>query len=200
MPWKLLTVAFIFVTITAISVAMTFASIGVQSAVRSLVAGEGLWSKAQRDASFLLFRYGQTGDAEYYRRFQQALAVPLGDRTARLELHKDRFSVAIATQGFLEGGNHPADIPSVIWLYRCCSQLPQMQRMIGYWTEGDEHILLLQALAEQLKAEIESNSPSEVRIRTLLTEVKAVNDSVHPLEAGFTESLGVTARRVSPHC
>jgi hypothetical protein len=111
LPWKLLTVAFIFITITAISLAMTLATVGVQSAVRSLVAGEGHWSKAQRDASFLLFRYGQTGDAEYYRRFQRDLAVPLGDRTARLELQKDRFSFDVAAQGFLEGGNHPADIP-----------------------------------------------------------------------------------------
>jgi diguanylate cyclase (GGDEF)-like protein/PAS domain S-box-containing protein len=197
LPWKLLTVAFIFITITAISVAMTLATIGVQSAVRSLVAGEGSWSKAQRDASFLLIRYGQTGEADYYRRFQQRLAVPLGDRTARLEMQKDTFSSAIATQGFLEGGNHPGDIPSVIWLYRCCSQFPQIRRVVGYWTKGDEHILLLQALAEQLKAEIDSSSPSEVRIQTLLKEVEAVNDSVHPLEAGFTKALGETARWVS---
>ena len=197
LPWKLLTVAFIFITITAISMAMTFATIRVQSAVRSYVAGEGQWSKAQRDAAFLLFRYGQTGETDFYRRFQQTLVVPLGDRTARLEMQSDRFSFDVARRGFLEGGNHPADVPSLIWLYRCCSQLPQMQQLIKYWTEGDEHIFLLRDLAEQLKAELESGSSSESRIRPLLTEVEAVNNAVHPLEARFTETLGETARWVS---
>src|SRR5690606_8313907 len=92
LPWKLLTVAFIFLGITAISVAMTFAAIAVQSAVRSYVAGEGYWSKAQRDAAFSLYRYGQTGDPEHLRRFHESVAVPLGDRAAReaLEAGADR--------------------------------------------------------------------------------------------------------------
>ena len=55
LPWKLLAVAFIFIGITAVSVTITFAAIAVQSAVRSYVAGEGQWSKAQHDAAFLVF-------------------------------------------------------------------------------------------------------------------------------------------------
>ncbi|MBA3478838.1 MAG: hypothetical protein H0T52_10635, partial [Lautropia sp.] len=43
-PWKLLAVAFIFIAITAVSLALTFAAIGVQSTVRSYVAGSGQWS------------------------------------------------------------------------------------------------------------------------------------------------------------
>ena len=197
LPRKLLAVAFIFIGITAISVAMTFAAIRVQSAVRSYVAGEGQWSKAQRDAAFLLYRYGQTGNPEYLHRFEETLTVPLGDRVARLELEKPDFDREIAAQGFLEGGNHPADVPSLIWLYRCCSGLPQMQRVVDYWVQGDEHILRFKALAQSLRAEIEANWPSAIRISELLTEVEAVNDSVHPLEAGFTETLGETARWVS---
>jgi hypothetical protein len=94
------------------------------------------------------------------------LAVPLGDRTARLEMQKETFDYDVAAQGFLEGGNDPADIPAVIWLYRCCSQLPPIQQVVGYWTRGDEHILRLKVLAEQLKSEIESKSPSEITIQT----------------------------------
>ncbi len=197
LPWKLLAVAFIFLGITAISVAMTFAAIAVQSAVRSYVAGEGYWSKAQRDAAFSLYRYGQTGDREYLRRFEESVAVPLGDRSARLELEKPESDRAVAVQGFLDGGNHPADVPSLIWLYRCCHRLPQLQRTITYWRGGDAHILEMQAVARELQREIESAWPSEIRISELLTRVEDLNDSVHPLEAAFTESLGETARQVS---
>ena len=197
MPWKLLAVAFIFIGVTAISVAMTFAAIGVQSAVRSYVAGEGQWSKAQRDAAFLLFRYGQSGDPEYFRRFEERIAVPLGDQLAREEMQKPAFDRKIAAQGFLAGGNHPADIPSLVWLFRCCSHLPRMHRVIDYWTQGDAHILQLQTLARALRAEMQERGPSSSKIEHLLERVEALNDSVHPLEAAFTESLGETARWVS---
>ena len=197
LPWKLLAVAFIFIGVTAISVAMTFAAIGVQSAVRSYVAGEGQWSKAQRDAAFLLYRYGQTGDPEYYRRFEHSLSVPLGDRIARLELQKPEFDRAVAVQGFLAGGNDPADISSLIWLFRCCSHLPRMQRVIEYWTQGDAHIMQLQELAQELQAEMQSRWPSSIGIGQLLARVEALNDSVHPLEAAFTETLGDNARWIS---
>ena len=197
LPWKLLAVAFIFLGITAISVAITFGAIAVQSAVRSYVAGEGQWSKAQHDAAFLLYRYGQTGDAGYRRRFSEALAVPLHDRAAREELQNPAFDEQVATRHLLASGHHPQDIPSLIFLFRCCSALPQMERVVSLWEQGDVQIERLRRLGDQLQAEMELSWPSAIVVNDLLHQIEMVHESVHPLEQAFSEELGDAARRIS---
>ncbi len=194
---KLLPVLIIFLFITVVSLALTFAAIAVQSSVRGYVAGEGLWSKAQRDAVYLLERYARTRNPEYLKQFEGALAVPLGDRMARLELLKANYDPAAARQGFLEGGNHPEDISGMILLFRCCSRISYLQRVVDYWTQGDEHIVKMQGLARELSAEIDSATPSSNRVDALVRQVEAVNDSVRPLEALFTATLGDAARWVT---
>jgi PAS domain S-box-containing protein len=197
LPWKLLAVAFIFIGITAVSVAITFAAIAVQSAVRSYVAGEGQWSKAQHDAAFLLYRYGQTADPAYLQRFGQALAVPLSDREARLELQKPFIDQALVTQHLLAAGHHPDDVSSLIFLFRCCNRLPPMQRAVQLWEEGDTYITQLQQLGAGLQEQMEARWPSDIAINDLLYEIERVHDALRPLERAFTEELGAAARRIS---
>src|SRR4051812_19422169 len=84
-------------------------SISTLSSVRSYVGGEGLWSKAQKDAVFHLRIYAYTHDEKDYLAFREFLAVPLGDKKARLELQKANPDLNIARQGFIEGRNHPDD-------------------------------------------------------------------------------------------
>lgn len=194
---KLLPVLVIFLSITVVSLALTFVALAIQSSVRGYVAGEGLWSKSQRDAVFLLERYGRTQNPDYLRRFDTVLAIPLGDRKARLELQKSGYDPAIATQGFLEGGNHADDIPGMIQLFRCCSQLSYLRKAIELWTQGDQNIVELQGIARDLKAAIGSAEPSAQRIESLLKQVEKVNDTVQPLEASFTATLGDAARWVT---
>ena len=197
LPWKLLAVAFIFIGITAISVAITFGAIAVQSAVRSYVAGESQWSKAQHDAAFLLYRYGQSGDPDYLRRFDEALVVPLHDRAAREEMQKPAIDEALATRHLLASGHHPDDVPSLIFLFRCCSDVSQMKRVVSLWERGDVYIERLQRLRKQLQAQVEATWPSAIAISDLLHDIEAVHEAVYPLEQAFTEELGKTARRIS---
>jgi CheY-like chemotaxis protein len=54
-------------------------SITILSAVRSYVGGEGLWSKAQKDAILNLREYAYSHNAKDYVAFQKFLEVPYGD-------------------------------------------------------------------------------------------------------------------------
>src|SRR5258705_12092306 len=85
-------------------------SIYLLSSVRAYVTGESLYSKGQKDAQIYLLDYAQYHKEDDYRRFQQALAVPLGDRIAREALQQPDPDLALARSGFLQGGNHPDDI------------------------------------------------------------------------------------------
>src|SRR6266700_7378790 len=65
---------------------LSVASISTLSSLRAYVNGEGRWSKAEGQAIADLRRYSATGDEGEYRRIRSQLAVPLGDRVARLQL------------------------------------------------------------------------------------------------------------------
>jgi hypothetical protein len=93
-------------------------SLSTLSSVRAYVGGEGLWSKAQKDAVFHLYRYGVSRDPEDYLAFQEFMQVPLGDSKTREELQKAHPDMAIARQGFREGRNHPDDVDGMIRLFR----------------------------------------------------------------------------------
>ena len=162
---KLLPVLVIFLSITVISLALTFVALGIQSSVRAYVAGEGMWSKAQRDAVLQLQVYARTGDKRSLQKFEAAMVIPLGYRTARLTLLQPEYDRAAATEGLIAGKTDPDDIPGVIRLFRCCASLSYMRTAIDYWAEGDRYIL------KKLKCELpaRSDKPTVVKLVHSLT-------------------------------
>ncbi|HEY9029155.1 MAG TPA: hypothetical protein VIP05_33025, partial [Burkholderiaceae bacterium] len=82
--------------VIACQVLLSLFSIRVLSAVRAYVAGESLYSKAQKEAQLRLLDYLRSRSDEDYRRFTTALAVPLGDRAAREALEKPDEDLAAA--------------------------------------------------------------------------------------------------------
>src|SRR3569832_2485772 len=106
------------VGIMAVLIAMElftlFFAIRTLSSVRAYVGGEGLWSKAQKDALYQLQRYNRTHDEGAYASFLDHMKVQFGDHKARLELLKPIPDLNIVRQGFLEGRIHPDDLEGVI--------------------------------------------------------------------------------------
>ena len=107
-----------FLAIVALLVILAAESLAIMSAGRGYIEGESLWSKAQKESVMHLLRYAHTRSEQDYQEFLSALAVPLGDGRARVELEKRNFDYQVAYQGFLDGRNHPDDIPGMISLFR----------------------------------------------------------------------------------
>src|ERR1700743_877762 len=63
-------------------------AVSTLSSVRSFVNGEGLWSKAQKDAVYSLVIYSHSHKEKDYDAFRDYLKVPSGDNKTRLELQK----------------------------------------------------------------------------------------------------------------
>lgn len=176
---------------------MSIASIYVLSSLRAYVNGEGRWSKAEGQAIADLRRYSQTREEVDYQRFRSQLAVPLGDRAARLTLQSDTPDVAAATSGFLAGRNNPADIPGLIRLFRLFHSSLIMAPSIAYWTNGDALIMELASIGEQLHAEVGTGLPDAQRVQMLLDSAEGVHIQVAPLEDGFSAALGSASRKVT---
>lgn len=184
----------LFLGIIIISLLLALGAMEVLSAARAYVAGEGLWSKAQRDAVYSLTLYAQTRNPEHYERYRQALAIPQSDHRARLEMDKPGFDYTKAYAGLLGGDNHPDDIPGMIRLYRCCAEYSYFKRAVSIRKEGYKYIDQLQHLGSDLRAEISSAAPNARRIANILGQVRAVDAGVKPLEDAFTATLGEAVR------
>jgi len=190
--WPVVTV---FVGIVSFQVLVAAISIDLLSAVRSYVTGESLYSKGQKDAQIHLIDYAESHREEDYRRFLSALAVPLGDRAAREELQKAQPDPAVARKGFLDGGNHPDDIPGLIRLFRWFHDVPFMAEPIATWTEGDMVIQQMRELAERAHERLAAGDAGSPVVSEMRTRAPLLNQQLTRLESKFSAQLGEASRQ-----
>jgi PAS domain S-box-containing protein len=164
-------------------------------ATRSYSEGESLWSKGQKQAIFYLLRYTETHSEVDFRKYSERIAVTLGDKKARLELEKPNPDYAIAWQGFVEGDNHPEDIPGLIMLFRRFRHIDFMAKVIDLWTEGDRLIEELTVTAEELNALVWSGNADSVRLNAFRERLVKIDTELTPLTDRFTRTLGEATRK-----
>ncbi len=184
--WPLLAVVALLALLGAMS-------IDILSSVRAYVGGEGLWSKAQKESVYDLYRFAETRAESDFRRYLDAIAVPLGDRKAREELEKPHPDLAVARQGFLEGRNHPDDIADMIWLFRRFRNVSYIDKAIGIWAEADGKISDLMRAADALHAEV-ARDASQDELQPILARISEINAQLTPLEDAFSFTLGEASR------
>ncbi len=191
---RLLLIIWPFLAIVILLVALAALAVDVLSAGRAYVGGEGLWSKAQKDAVYYLMHYAQDKSEEQYQNFQRAIAVPLGDRQARLELEKRSPDLAVVRDGLIAGRTHEEDIGGVIRLYRTMRDVSYMEKVIELWEAGDEHVLELQRIGEEIHQRIASRRSSARDLAPLVAQVREINSRITPLSDEFSYTLGEANR------
>lgn len=180
----------------AIAVLAALCAIGFQmlSAARAFVGGESLWSKARSEAVASLRDYAVSRSTADRRRFLEALAVPLGDRRARLALDSVPLDIDAARAGFLAGGNDAADVDGMIRLYRYFGRTPFLRESVAAWKEGDIVIDGLQGLGERLRDRIEAGDDAAA-LAPLRAELDRLDGRVTLIEKRFSMALGEASRR-----
>ena len=176
------------------SAAVTYFGFETLSAVRAYVGGEGLWSKAQKDATYRLVRYARSGDSVEYRHFRQLLDVQLGDRQARIELDRPRPDYRLVREGFLRGRIHAEDVDGLAWFFRRFRHVSYVSEAIDIWAAGDSGIAELAALGDSIGADRSRPRPDPARIERLLDGVDRVDARLAALEDRFSATLGAGAR------
>src|SRR5262245_3544514 len=182
-----------FIAIVLFQATLAFVSLEVLSSVRAYIAGEGLWTKGQKNAIYFLDLYNQTGDPQYYNLYRSAVAVPLSDRAARLALEKSPPDVTAARTGFLGGGNHVDDVDGLIWLFRNFRHFSYFDRAVSHWIASDAILDELVALGERIRAKME-RAPSERDLGPTKVQTEEINRQLTVLATAFSESLGEGSR------
>jgi diguanylate cyclase (GGDEF)-like protein/PAS domain S-box-containing protein len=194
---QLLQITWPFIFIVIFMLGMIALSLHLQSALRAYVAGESQWSKGQKEAVFFLNTYAVSKSETDYQKYLQAISVPLGDHQARIALQLPEPDIETARRGFIEGRNHPDDVPGMIRLFRWFQHTAIMQEPIAIWTEGDELIAKLTTLAQELHEDMTADDLSEAELQSLLTEINSINLQLSPLEEAFSNTLGEVSRQAN---
>lgn len=180
--------------IMAVLLALVDATMENMSAGRAYVGGEGLWSKAQKDAVYHLLRYSGSGDESQFRLYREAIAVPLGDRKAREALDRPEPDYEAARRGFIEGRNHPDDVEAMARLFVRFRNVHYIDRAIAIWAEGDRLIAQLEVAAQGLRREMAAGRPDPSRLGALREEIHRISLELAPLEDAFSFTLGEATR------
>lgn len=172
-------------------------SLEVMSSVRAYVAGEAMWSRSQKNAVYFLNLYLHSGEPSQFTRYQASLAVPIGDEYARWALESDQVDVEIARLGFLQGGNHPDDVPGLIWLFRYFNQVSFLRDAIHEWAATDPMLLELSVFGEVIRSELK-NGPIQDgdRLQFLSTRLSELNRQFTGHAERFSTVLGEGSRAI----
>ena len=184
----------IFAGVQAIILVLCLATVQGINTTRAYVAGEDAYSKAQKEAALDLRRYLVLGGAPYLEAFGRAIAVPIGDRTAREELEKPVPDFARAYRGFVQGGNDPRDIADMAHLLRWFGWWRPFARALEDWREGDRLVAALAGLADEAAAATAAAPLDERRRSAFLARVDDIDGRLTRLEQDFSRHMGDAAR------
>jgi signal transduction histidine kinase len=183
----------IMALLVTIELCTLFFAVNTLSAVRSFVAGEGLWSKAEKDAVLKLHMYAYTHDDKDYQTFLTLFKIPAGDRATRIELQKPNPDMAIARQGFINGGNHPEDVDGMIFLLKHFSNISYLKKAFTLWAGAEPIINELIKTGHTIHNMIEAGATQKDLDRELV-RMTVLNQQLSAMENGFSSTLGEGAR------
>jgi diguanylate cyclase (GGDEF)-like protein/PAS domain S-box-containing protein len=185
-----------FVAVVLFQAFLAGLSLETLSSVRAYVGGEGLWSKAQKDAIHFILLYSETGEEHFLSRFKAAVAIPLSDRTARRALEQRPPDLNAARDGFIGGRNHPDDVAGMIWLFRYFQDVPYMAGAIGHWKETDPFLDQLASLGDAIREEFSSAPGIAGRAEARKEQIDRIDRQLAPIARAFSESLGEGSRSI----
>ncbi|MBL8517017.1 MAG: EAL domain-containing protein [Betaproteobacteria bacterium] len=191
---RLIVIVWLFTALVLGLLAVFWQATALLSAGRAYVAGESMWSKAQKDAVYHLARYARYRETADWSGYESALAVIEGDRRARTELEKAQPDLFIARQGFIQGGNHPADVDRMIWLFRTFRNNARISHAIDIWTQADAHADELAAVARKVRAGVVRGELSGADVNAALREINRLNGVMTRQEREFSATLGEAQR------
>lgn len=184
----------LFALLLGALVALTFAGVGMVSAMRAYVNGEALYSKAQKDAVYYLSQYASTRQSEYFEKYEASIAIPLSIREARAELDTPSPDLQEIRRLLEQARIPPGDLPERLWSLRLTQYIPSMSGAFRLWSEADRLILDLDRLATELHEEVSRGRPSYRNMAAMRQEIDRLNLNLTNLEAAFSSTLGEVTR------
>ena len=184
--------AFLLVILAATVLMLATVGSTVQSGFRAYVGGEGLWSKAQKDAILQLDRYMETRSETNWNDYLREIDVILGDSRARVELERPVADMAVVADGLIAGRNAPEDVAAMALVFRTFRSISYIDRAITTWAAADAEIDQLRLIGDRIRSAVLAG---DLEARAALSaDLEASNARLTTLEVAFSQTLGEGAR------
>lgn len=176
-----------FLMILAILLLLTFTQSEIMTGVRAYVRAEGLYAKGHMQAIQHLNHFIQKQDNKALELFKESIAIPVGDRIARLALQRENPDHETAFQGFLQAGNDPKDIPSMIRLFIYFQDINYFREAISIWEQADILIEQLENTGLQIIRNIQTGQTAENQ--ALISKIEMLDSQLVDHEINFSKAL-----------
>ena len=184
----------IMAMLIAVELGVLIFSINTLSSVRAYVAGEGLWSKAQKDAMYQLLTYSRTRNEKDYQKFLSFMQVSAGDHITLVELAKSKPDLEVAKNGFIGGRNDPNDVDGMIKLFSRFHAISYINKAMVAWGKADKLVSGFVPIGASLHEEINKPNASTENINNILAKIDPINAQLTTLEDEFSYTLGEGSR------
>ena len=177
-------------------IVVNFYTIKTLSSMRAYINGEAQYSKGQKDALLYLSTYIQTEDTAYWRYFNAAISIPIGDNQARQLLLGNGRDIE-AAKGFLMGKNHPRDIPDMIWMFRRFRTIYFMKSAIKIWGEAEPLVSQLDSIGANVHAKMNAQLLTPEERRETMKRISGISSLLSEKESAFSQVLSTAARNIN---
>ncbi len=188
------TILSVFFVVALFLVVATHYGTKTLSAVRAYVAGEGQWTKAQKEAASLLVQYSVEQEPDLYTRFQEALDLHRGFKRARQTLTSDNPDYDLAYEGFQMADIHPEDIELLIWLTQFHDDISYLEEAVDIWREGDQLIAELDKIGREIQEVVQAGQMNQELRSQYIRDIASLDRRLTNFETSFSSTMGEAAR------
>ena len=184
---KMVVIVSIIFILAVTQIYLIIYSLSILISVRTLIHGEGVWSKSQKNAVQLIYQYTFSKDDYFLKNFYQDIEIIKADKVARIELSKpySEINFDLVRSNLLIGKIKESEIDGVIHLLTRYRKISYVQKALASWEYGDNHISDLVEIAEKIK----KNINDKTKIKPLLGEIQKINSLLTISESLFSEYL-----------
>ncbi|HUH34058.1 MAG TPA: HAMP domain-containing sensor histidine kinase, partial [Daejeonella sp.] len=179
-----------------IIIALNFFSIRILSTIRAFANVESEYSKGQKEATRYIISYLDTANNEYFRKFKDEIAVPIGDSVARIGLQNNQSKSNIR-EGFLRGRNQSADIDNMIWLFKNFNQVSYFQSSVNEWAAADRYVAQLHQIGLSIRKDNVLNTLTAEKRKDYLERIEVINNKLTRHLRAFSGILGEAFRVIT---
>ena len=189
-----------FIVLAILQTVVAIGSLQLLNGMRAFSTGESQWSKGQKDATFALSRYVNTGNESAYNDYLAALNVPMSDMQARelMEVNGEDTHQQ-ASQLLLQGRNAAEEIDGLIWLVTHFKNTSAIRGPLEKWRASDVPLAELKTLATSIHESMGRNPPDSAQQRDWHDRIHALQGRLSVLEQEFNTALGQAARGLSTY-
>jgi signal transduction histidine kinase len=197
---------YLLIVITIAILVLEFAAfwsvLTIMSSIRAYEAGNGEWTKAQKESINSLLKYRISFDESDYDNFLTYLQVPQGDAQARHALESPNPNINTVTQDFLDGNNDINEIPGLILLFQSLHSTKGFQQILAQWTISDLNIQKELAIGDQIHSIIlASNSGTSAltsrALEPLMARATAIDDDLAVNEVDLARTVEDVSRNIA---